>query len=113
MSHRVTSHQVMSHHVATSKCRNVGMSRRCNVATFWVWMNNVATLDANVATLLEIYEQRHDVGHERHDVAGFSSDQKVEKIQSLGLLHASKLFLLHINHPRSSHYNILQEQHCI
>ena len=61
-------------------------------------------------TLLEIYEQRRDVEHKRfdigqerrnvgdehRDVAGFSSDEKVAKIQSLGLLHTSKLFFLHI-----------------
>ena len=67
----------------------------------------------NVATLLEIYEQRHDVGHERGNVAEFSSDEKVTKIKSLGLLHTSKLFLLHINHPISSHDHIHQEQHWI
>ena len=83
-------------------------------------MNNVMTFLANVVTLLEIYEQRHDigherrhVGHERRDVAGFSSDKKVVKIQSLGLLHISKLFFLHINHPRSSHDHIQQGQHWI
>ena len=67
----------------------------------------------NVATLLEIYEQPYDVGHERRDVAGFSSDRKVLKIQSLGLLHTSKLFLLHFNHLRSSHYHKRKEQHWI
>ena len=51
-------------------------------------------------------DQRLDVGHERHDVAGFSSDGKLVKIQSLGLLFTSKLFLVHINHPRSSHDHI-------
>ena len=56
--------------------------------------------------LLDIYEQHHDVGHERCDVARFSSDGKVVKIQSLGLLLTSKLFPLHINHPRSSHDHI-------
>ena len=76
-------------------------------------MNNVATLDANVVTLLEIYEQRRDVGHERRNVGGFSSDQKVAKIQSFGLLQTFQLFLLHINHPRSSHDHILQEKHRI
>ena len=54
----------------------------------------------NVATLLEIYEQRDDVGHKCRDVAGFSRDSKVVKIQSLGLLPTSKLFFLHIKHPR-------------
>ena len=73
-------------------------------------MNNVATLGANVATLLEIYEQRRDIGHERHDVAGFSSDEKVAKIHTLGLLHTSNLFFLHVNYPRSSHDHIHQEQ---
>ena len=103
-SHHVASCHITSHH-DTSQHRNVAM--------FWVWMNNVVTL-------LEIYEKRRDVGHERRnvgherrDVAGFSSNQKVGKIQSLGLLHTSKLFLLHINHPRSSHDHILQEQHWI
>ena len=80
---------------------------------FWVRMNNVMTLGANVATLLEIYEQHRDVGHERHDVAGFSRDGKVAKIQSLGLLLTSKLFLLHINHHRSSHDHLHKEQHWI
>ena len=66
------------------------------------------------ATSLGSDEQRHDVGcqrcdvgHECRDVAGFSNDDKVAKIQSFGLLHTSKLFLLHINHPRSSHDHIL------
>ena len=94
----------MSRHVTTSKCRDVATLRH-----FWVQMNNIA----NVATLLEIYEQRRDVGHERRDVAGFSSDEKVTKIKFLGHLHTSKLFLVHINHPRSSHDQILQEQHWI
>ena len=52
---------------------------------FLVMMINVTTLGANIATLLEIYEQRRDVRHERHDVVGFSSDGKVAKIQYLGL----------------------------
>ena len=54
-----------------------------------------------------------DVGHEHRDVARFFGDEKVAKIQSLGLLHTSKLFLLHINHPRSSHDHIHQEKHWI
>ena len=81
-------------------------------------MNNVATLFikivmlyTNVATLMEFYEQRRNIGHECRNVAGFSSDGKVDKIQSLGLLPTSKLFLLHINHPRSSHDTINKEQH--
>ena len=75
-------------------------------------MNNVVTLSANVTTLLEIYKQLRDVGHERRDVAGFFNDGKVvKKIQSLGLLLTSKLFLLDINHPRSSHDHIHKEQH--
>ena len=49
-------------------------------------------LGANVVTLLEIYEQRHNI-------AGFSNDKKVVKIQSFGLLLTSKLFFRHINHP--------------
>ena len=103
-SNHVTSRHSTSHHVT---------SQHLNVATFWVRMNNVATLEANVATSREIYDQCHDVGHEHRDVAGFSNDKKVTKIQSLGLLHTSKLFLLHIFHPRSSHDHILQEQHWI
>ena len=74
-------------------------------------MNNVATLGANVATLLEIYEQRRDFGHECHGVVGFSSDEKNVKIPYLGFLITSKLFLLHINHPRSSHDHTYEEQH--
>ena len=76
-------------------------------------MNNVAKLGANVATLLEIYEQHRDVGHKRHDVVGFSSNDKVVKIQSLGFLLTSNLFLIHINHHRSSHDHIHKEQHYI
>ena len=60
----------------------------------------------NVTTLLEIYEQRRNV-------AGFSNDEKVAKIQSLGLLHTSKLFFLHVTHPRSFHDHIHQEKHWI
>ena len=113
-SHQVTSRRIVSHHVTSCHItsRHVTTQHR-NVTTFWVWINNVAALDANVATLLEIYEQRRDVGHERHDVAEFSSNHKVSKIQSLGLLHTLKLFFLHINHPRSSHDHILQEKHWI
>ena len=92
MSHNVmsyvTSHRVMTCHV-TLQHRDV----------FWVRLNNIATLDANVAMLLEIYEQRRDIRHERHDVIRFSGNRKVVKIQSLGLLLTSKLFFLHINHP--------------
>ena len=73
-------------------------------------MNNVMTLGANVATLLEIYDQRRDVGHERRDIVGFSSNGKVVKTQSLGLLPTSKLFLLHISDRRSSHDHIHKEQ---
>ena len=76
-------------------------------------MNNVATVFANVALLLEIYEQRRDVGHERHDIPEFSNDGKVAKIQSSGLLHTSKLSFLHINYPRSSHDHIHKEQYWI
>ena len=90
-------------------------------------MNIIVMLGTNISTLLEIYEQccavgherhdigheYHDVGHERQDVVGFSSDGKVVKIQSLGLLLPSKLFLLHINHHRSSHDHIHKEQHWI
>ena len=50
---QVTSRHIMSCHVTSH-----------HIATFWVQKNNVVTL-------LEIYEQRLDVGHERHDVAGF------------------------------------------
>ena len=57
----------------------------------------------------DVGHERRDVGHERRDVAGFSSNKKVAKIQSLGLLLTSKLFLLHINHPRSSHDHIHKE----
>ena len=81
-----------------------------NVTTFLanvvMFLANVAKFLANIMTLLEIYEQRRDVEHKRHDVAVFSSDEKVAKIQSLGLLHTSKLLFLHINHPRSSHNHI-------
>ena len=106
-SRHITSHHVLSCHVATSKCRNVLGSdeQRRDV--------NVTTLGANVATLLEIYEQRRNVGHKRRDIARFSSNRKVVKIQSLGLLLTSKLFPLHINHPRSSHDHIHKEQHWI
>ena len=83
-------------------------------------MNNVATFLANVVTLLEVYEHCRDVGHEHRDVghehrnvARISSDKKVAKIQSLGLLHTSKLLFLHINHPRSSHDHIKLELHWI
>ena len=54
----------------------------------------------NVVTLLEIYEERRDVGQEHRNIDRFSNDGKVVKIQYLGLLRTSKLFLLHINHPR-------------
>ena len=117
------------HHVATLERRDVGvfdsnvMSSHfrshhvalCHIVSHHVttFDANVATLDANVVTLLEIYEQRHEVGHERRDVAGFSSNQNDAKIQYLGLLQTSKLFLLHINHLRSSHDHILQERHWI
>ena len=77
--------------------RDAGTSSRHDVGTsrhFWVRMNNVVTLGANVETLLEIYKQRRDVGHERRDVARFSSNEKSAKIQSLGLLHTSKLLFL-------------------
>ena len=76
-------------------------------------MNNVMTLGANVTTLLEIYDQCRDVGHERRDIVGFSSNWKVAKTQSLGLLPTSKLFLLYISHPRSSHDHIHKEQQWI
>ena len=95
LSRHITSHLVMSCHIT---------SRRSDV--FWVRMNNVATL-------LDIYEQRRDVGHERRDIARFSNERKNVKIPSLGLLITSKLFLLHINHPRSSHDHIHEEQHWI
>ena len=100
----VMSSHFVSHHIT---------SQHRNVATFWVRMNNVVTFLANVVTLLEIYEQRLDVGHEHCNVAGFSNDKKVAKIQSLGLLHTSKLFLIHINHLRSSHDHIQKEQYWI
>ena len=97
MSSHFTSHHVTSYHVTSLQVtshRNIKTSQCCSVKTFWVRMNNVATLGTNVATLLS-----------------FSSDEKVAKIQSLGLLLTSKLFLLHINHPRSSHDHIHKEQH--
>ena len=47
----------------------------------------MAMLFTNVTMLLEIYEQCRNVGHERHDVARFSNDGKVAKIQYLGLTH--------------------------
>ena len=76
-------------------------------------MNNVAALSTNVAALLEIYEQCRYVEHERRNVTGFSNYEKIVKIPSLGLLISSKLFILHINHPRSSHDHINEEQHWI
>ena len=103
-----TSCQVTSHYIMSHPSHHV-MSRH----TFWVWMNNVVTLGANVVTLLEIYEQRRNVGHERHDVARFFSDEKDTKTQYLGLLSTSKLFPLYINHPRSSHDHIHKEKHWI
>ena len=63
----------------------------------------------NVATLLEIYEKHCDVEHEHRDVVGFSNDGKIIKIPSLGLLRTSKLFFLHLNHPRSSHDHIHED----
>ena len=67
----------------------------------------------NIATLLEIYEQCRDIRHKRRNVAGFSKDGEIVKIPSLGLLITFKLFLHHINHPRSSHDHIHEEQHWI
>ena len=86
MSCHITSYYVTSRHIATSKRRD----------SFWVLMNNVVI-----------------VGAKRRDVAGFSSDGKVIKIQYLVLLLTSKLFLLHIYHPRSSHDHTHKEQHWI
>ena len=71
MLNNVISCHITSHHVT---------SQHRNVATFWVRMNNIATLCANVVTLLEIYEQRRNIRHERRDFAGFSNDEKVAKI---------------------------------
>ena len=77
-SHHVMSCHVTSHHLTSRP--NIETPRRWNVAMFLVWMNNVAMFLANVATLLEIYEQRCDVGHERRDVVGFSNNEKSAKI---------------------------------
>ena len=82
----VISCHVLSRHIATSKRRD----------SFWVLMNNITIL-----------------GTKHRNVARFSNDGKVEKIQYLGLLLTSKLFLLHIHHPRSSHDHTHKEQHWI
>ena len=96
---------VMSSHITSSHV----MSQHRNVAMFWIRMNNVAMFLANIVTLLEIYEQRHDVGHERRDVAGFSNDKKVAKIQSLGLLHTltilDHLMTIYNNNTRSKYFH--------
>ena len=48
-------------------------------------------LDTNVATLLNFYEQLHDIEHEHCDVAWFSRDGKLVKIPTLGLFVTSRL----------------------
>ena len=92
MSSHFTSHHVMSRLITTTKRRDVLGSDEQN---------------------RNVVRQRRDIGHERRNVAGFSNDGKVAKIQSLGLLPTSKLFLFHINHPRSSYDLIHKEQHWI
>ena len=78
--HHVATLGVFDSNVMSSYFRShhVTLQHR-NVAMFWVQMNNVVTFLSNVVTLLEIYEQRRNVGHKRRDVAGFSNDEKVAK----------------------------------
>ena len=99
MSSHLTSYHVTSCHVTSQHQNVVTLERR-----------DVRHQHRDVSG---IFEQRRDVGHECRDVAVFSSDEKVLKFQSLGLLLTSKLFLLHINHLRSSHDHIHKEQHWI
>ena len=100
MSSHLRSHHVMSCHITSHHVT----SQHRNVATFWVRMNNVATL---AAMLLEIYEQRSDVGHERHDVAGFSNDKKLQNsnLRDFYTLPSCSFFILTILDHLMTIYN--------
>ena len=102
MSFQVTSSHVKSLHVTS-----------CHVTSHYVTSQyrNFVTLQRR--DVLGSDKQRRNIVHQCRDVAGFSSDGKVAKIQSLGLLPTSKLFIFHSNHPRSSHDHINKEQHWI